>query len=189
MRCGRSAVTGWFWPGHAASEMTIRASETGKVLTFARIGQEEQKVIKGEEQAAPKPIGIGLPSNADLVNYAGGGRMDRYLQSLLPGLSPELIKKYRKQGVQAVVPGCALTGDLSLPLLADKPSKGLNNISLDAKIAFTAGKKEGGGADCQLVMKSYALGFPAPNFFNEHKFDPGLLGGGLPVERPGKTGR
>ena len=154
-----------------ASEMKITQGDKGRVLSFARIGQQERITAPGKVKPEEKPIGIGLPNNADLVNYVGGGRMDAYLASLLPELSPETISKYREKAVQAVVPGCPYAGDIPLTLLADTPSEGLGNVSLDVKISFTAGKDDKGAAECQLVLKSYALGFPAPNFFNTYKFD------------------
>lgn len=169
-----------------ASEITIQAGRTGKVLSFVRIGQEETKPVSGKDASKDKPLGVSLPSNADLVNYVGGGRMDAYLQSLLPELSPERIAKYRKKAVQAAVPGCPFSGDLPLSLLADSPSEGLGNISLDIKIGFAAGTDDDGAPSCQLLLKSYALGFPAPNLFHEHRFDAGLTSGGYLLDDHGE---
>lgn len=169
-----------------ASEITVRANRTAKLLTFARIGQEQSEPVAGQDGDENKPVGVSLPSNADLVNYVGGGRMDSYLQSLLPQLSPELIAKYREKGVQAVVPGCAFSGDLALPLVADQPSDGLGNVSLDMTIGFAAGTDDDGALSCELLLKSYALGFPAPNLFNEHQFDASLFGTGYLLDDHGK---
>ena len=46
---------------------------------------------------------------------------------------------------------------------------GLENISLKMKLAFASGNDDEGNPTCKLALKSFELGFPAPNFAQWHR--------------------